>query len=319
MKKALKAIIYYAAFRAPWGAREAMLDACLHRLRFNEMYSHLLPRCKLVEIAAAGDRGVVASTSNDTMVISEYARTGTFAERATEALNRFFAPAGGTYIDIGANIGLMTIPFARNPRIHCIAFEPEPVNFGLLQRNVARNAPDSSVELHQIALYHTRTSLALAIADGNIGDHRITTNGIPGRNTVDVPALPLDDFLGRISRPLAVKIDTQGAEPFIISGGEQVLAQADLVVMEFCPYLMRQLGGDLEIPIDLVTKFEAVAVMRGGKSETPTYESPEKATAKLRGKLKTAFDTDEDYLDIIAVRGAAVDSIRSMHFPATGR
>ena len=60
-------------------------------------------------------RGIVASASNDTMVICEYARTGTFAETITEVLTKFFVPAGGTYIDIGANIGLMTIPLARNP------------------------------------------------------------------------------------------------------------------------------------------------------------------------------------------------------------
>jgi FkbM family methyltransferase len=309
MKKALKAIIRYAVSHAPWGARNAILDACLDRLRFGETYSHLLPRCKLVEIAATGDRGVVASASTDTMVICEYAMTGTFAETVTEVLKNFFAAAGGTYIDIGANIGLMTIPFARNPLIHCMAFEPDPVNFGFLKRNVARNAPDSSVEFHQIALYHTRASLALALAEGNIGDHRLTINGVPGRRTVEVVALPLDDFLNRVSGPLAVKIDTQGAEPFIIAGGEKVLAQADLLVMEFCPYLMRELGGDPEIPINLVTGFSRVAIMPGGKSVIPEYENPAEAVARLRAKLTTARDTDEDYLDVIAVRGKAVVSI----------
>jgi hypothetical protein len=45
---------------------------------------------------------------------------------------------------------------------------------------------------------------------------------VPGRRTVEVPAVPLDDFLDRVAEPLAVKIDTQGAEPFIISGGQLV-------------------------------------------------------------------------------------------------
>ena len=72
----------------------------------------------------------------------------------TEALQAFFAPTGGTYLDIGANIGLMTVPFARDPRIRCLAFEPDPTNFGFLQRNIApRNAPASSAELHQVALF----------------------------------------------------------------------------------------------------------------------------------------------------------------------
>lgn len=34
---------------------------------------------------------------------------------------------------------------------------------------------------------------------------------------------------------------------------------------------MRRLGGDPEIPISLVSGFESVAIMRGGKAETPHY------------------------------------------------
>ena len=89
---------------------QGMLDAYLDRLSFGERYSRLLPKLKLVEIAAAGDRGIVSSASNDIWVISEYASTGTFAETITMVLTEFFALNGGTYIDIGANIGLMTIP-----------------------------------------------------------------------------------------------------------------------------------------------------------------------------------------------------------------
>ena len=186
--------------------------------------------------------------------------------------------------------------------IHCIAFEPEPGNFDFLQRNVSRNAPHASVELHQVALFHSRATLSLAIAEGNIGDHRITINGVPGRRTVEVPAIPLDDFLDRITMPLAVKIDTQGAEPFVISGGQQVLAKAGLLVMEFCPYLIAQLGGDSEVSIALLSSFTSVAVMRGGVPETPHYVHPSEAVQMLRDKVRIARDTDGDYLDIIARR-----------------
>jgi FkbM family methyltransferase len=302
VKRALKAFIRSAASRAPWGARYAMLDGCLDRMRIPEMYGYLLPRLKISEVSATGDRGVISSPAGDNMLIAEYAQTGTFAPTVTEALQSFFAPAGGTYLDIGANIGLMTVPFARDPRVHCIAFEPEPVNFDFLRRNVVRNAPDSSAELHQVALFHSRSMLSLAIAEGNIGDHRVTISGVPGRRTVEVSAVPLDDFLDRITMPLAVKIDTQGAEPFIIEGGQQVLTKAGLLVMEFCPYLMRQLNGDPEVPIALLSSFSSLAVMRGGKAETPRFMPPGDAVALLRDKLRTALETDEDYLDIIARR-----------------
>jgi FkbM family methyltransferase len=302
MKAALKKVLRRAAAQAPWGARYALLDGALDGTRLSDICSHVLPRLRFSEVAADGDRGTIASSSADNMVIMEYARTGTFAPEVTEALQAFFAPAGGTYIDIGANIGLMTVPFARDPRIRCLAFEPDPTNFGFLQRNTARNAPGSTAELHQIALFNERTTLSLALADGNLGDHRVTLSGVPGRRTVEVMAVPLDDFAERIEPPLAVKIDTQGAEPFIIAGGRKTLAEAGLLAIEFCPYLLRQLGGDPEAPIELISGFSSVAVMRGGKAETPHYVLPQEAVRIMRDKLRNAAETDQDYMDVLARR-----------------
>lgn len=302
MKATLKAMLRGAASQAPWGARYALLEGCLDGTRLSDICTHVLPRLRFSEVAADGDRGTIASSSANNMVILEYAQTGTFAPEVTQALRDFFEPAGGTYLDIGANIGLMTVPFARDPRIHCLAFEPDPTNFGFLQRNIARNAPGSSAELHQVALFKQRTTLPLALAAGNLGDHRVTLSGMPGRRTVEVRAVPLDDFAVRIERPLAAKIDTQGAEPFIIAGGQKVLTEVGLLAMEFCPYLMRQLGGDLEAPIELIASFSSVAVMRGGKAEMPRYVAPQEAVSMMRAKLRTAADSDQDYLDILARR-----------------
>lgn len=196
----------------------------------------------------------------------------------------------------------MTVPFAQDPRIRCLAFEPDPTNFRFLERNLARNAPANSAEPHQLALFTERATLSPALAEGNLGDHRLTFAGVPGRRTLEVQAVPLDDVLDRVTPPLAVKMDTQGTEPFIIAGGRRLLAQAGLLAMEFCPYLLRQLGGDPEAPIALVAEFASVAVMRGGKAEPPRYIEAEPAVRLMREKLRTAAPTDQDYLDILALR-----------------
>ncbi|MGH7101320.1 MAG: hypothetical protein ACREFJ_02900, partial [Acetobacteraceae bacterium] len=78
--------------------------------------------------------------------------------------------------------------------------------------------------------------------------------------------------------------------------------KAGLVEMEFCPYLMRQLGGDPEIAIALVSDFRSVAVMRGGKADAPVYSGSLEAIAMLREKLRTAAESDQDYVDILARR-----------------
>jgi FkbM family methyltransferase len=176
--------------------------------------------------------------------------------------------------------------------------------------NVTRNVEGASVEFHPVALFESHSTMTMAISNRNFGDHRLTRSGVSDRRTIQVPTVPLDDFLDRVEGKLAVKVDTQGSEPFVVAGGRGVFARAGLIEMEFCPYLMRQLGGDPGIVIDLVagfdriTVFDRVAVMSGSKSETPCCLSPDAARATLELKLRTAADTDEDYIEICAIRDA---------------
>ena len=303
MKTAAKYLIRRLVAGAPWGVREALLDGYIARHGTMGLHARFLSPLNVVELAAAGDRGIVTSLITDTMVLPEYGSTGTFAPLITKALVEFFSETGGTYFDIGANIGLMTIPIARNQLVKCYAFEPEPNNFDLLRRNVLRNASGGGVvEFHQAALFDRPTTLSLALANGNIGDHRVTTSSVKGRKSVEVPALPLDYFFDGISGRLAIKIDTQGAEPFVIAGGRKTFSRAGLLAMEFCPFLIRQLGGDPLIPIEIVSEFRRVAVMSGGIAEIPRFVAPGVAQDILRSKLRNAKDTDGDYVDILAFR-----------------
>ena len=64
-------------------------------------------------------------------MLPTYAKTGRWNHEMNERLTSFFAKDGGTYIDVGANIGLTTIPTAQNPNVNVIAFEPDPCQFSL--------------------------------------------------------------------------------------------------------------------------------------------------------------------------------------------
>jgi hypothetical protein len=302
MKKIAKRLIREIVLRAPWGARETMLQACIERMGPAAVGSRLFQQLNIVEVVANGDRGYVSSAWNDQYVLPEYAQTGTFSETISRHFLSFFEAEGGTFFDVGANIGLTTIPIARNPIVHCLAFEPEPTNFGFLHRNVARNAPNANVQFHQAALFTEHGSMQLSVASENIGDHRLTRNGIQGRPSVTVPTLPLDYFLPEARGKLGLKIDTQGAEPFVVGGGQQVLDRTGLLAIEFCPFLMRQLGGDPEVVIAALSRFDRLAIMAGGIAETPTFIQPQVAVAILRDKIRTARNDDGDYLDILAIR-----------------
>ena len=120
--------------------------------------------------------------------------------QTNDTLTAFFAAhGGGDYIDVGANIGLTTIPVAQNPNVECLALEPEPSNFSYLTVNVAANCPHLNVTIKRLAAFSERRTLPFEIAVNNLGDHRIRLKDHPGqwneqlRQTIEVEAVPLDD------------------------------------------------------------------------------------------------------------------------------
>lgn len=97
-------------------------------------------------------------------------------------------------VDVGANIGYYTLLLAKQVGHagRVFAFEPDPVNFDLLQRNVERNGYRNIV-LERLAVSDVTGSVTLFTNEENRGDHRIhpTTSDLPA---VEVPSVRLDDY-----------------------------------------------------------------------------------------------------------------------------
>ena len=203
-------------------------------------------------IRTTGEYGEIVSSPDDRIVFAGYSEQGRWAEYSNALFGRFFDESGGgTYLDIGANIGLTTIPIAKRQTVQCLAFEPDETNFHNLCFNITQNCPGSNVKLHKVAIFERMTELSFSIAQGNLGDHRIHI-GKGGddqlsehrRKVTKVRAVPLDDFHKDVRGPLAIKIDTQGAEPFVFAGGRNAIQEAELVVLEWWPYSMDRMSGD---------------------------------------------------------------------------
>lgn len=88
-------------------------------------------------------------------------------------LKKIFMNSKGSYIDVGANIGLITIPVAERGQIKCYAFEPEPNNYKLLRRNILAHHVESLIETYAIALFSEKTTLQFELCFRNYGDHRV--------------------------------------------------------------------------------------------------------------------------------------------------
>lgn len=163
-------------------------------------------------------------------------------------------PAGGTILDVGANIGVFSALLARaRPGASVQAFEPLPVSFERLRLNVARNGL-SNVTCHALAA-GARSGRAGFVADPRSpATNRLASPAGDGRevNEVNVEVTTLDEFCDRqgIDAVAFLKIDVEGFEADVLRGAASLFARGAvrLGLVEICPGNLAALGrtvGDL--------------------------------------------------------------------------
>lgn len=142
-------------------------------------------------------------------------------------------PAGGTLVDVGANIGLHAVTLARTVEgLEVLAFEPVGETFALLNRNIAKNGVADRV-----------TARRFAVSD-RPGTVRLTTrlqfaNFIVPEGTTavaeaseEVPSRTLDDLVEEFAERVdAIKCDVEGAELMVLRGAERTLERFHPVIL----------------------------------------------------------------------------------------
>ena len=310
MKTAVKSLVCHIVSKLPPGGRQAVFERLCEMRGPNNVFLEMAAARHVIDVSVSGAYGTIRQSISDRAILPEYMKTGRWAEETNRSLEEFFRTKGsGTYIDVGANIGLTTIPIAQNPNVRCIALEPEPKNFEYLKHNVEANCHHGNVTLEQIAAFSKRGTLLFEISPVNFGGHRIRLREMEGhadqewQETIKVDALPLDDIAPRDPGPLAVKIDTEGGEPFVAAGGHYTLSRADLILMEFWPYGMNRMGGDPEVIFHLIASgFKTVRYSEGEKIHSSAPEPVAAATEKLRQLFQIRKHDSSFYLNLVISR-----------------
>ena len=151
---------------------------------------------------------------------------------------------GDVFLDVGANIGWYPLVLARTSphRIETLAFEPDPLNFALLEANVRLNGCPSVRPIRKAVADTEGTRTLYRYANKNLGRHSLLP--INDRGTVEVETVTLDGFLAREGidpgRVAFVKVDVEGYELPVLNGAQRLLDAVPLVLCEYSPGYMRR-------------------------------------------------------------------------------
>jgi len=151
---------------------------------------------------------------------------------------------GMVTMDIGANIGTVTIHMAKLVKSYGVvhAFEPVPPILERLNGHVKLNKMEDVVRIHPIALSNGIGKMEVVYADEmtenqGMGSIANTDNEVVSLRC-EIPTTTIDDFVRKngVSHIDFIKIDIQGAETLLLEGGKDVFGRMSLdLLIEVSP------------------------------------------------------------------------------------
>ena len=142
----------------------------------------------------------------------------------------------GAVLDIGANIGIMTVHLAQklpNSTIH--AFEPMPSNYSVLKKIVNRFKL-KKVQIHEIALGEAPGVVKMILPENGKtkmqGLSHVKHDSITEWNEGEEFDVPLDtlDNLIKDEKIQGIKIDVENFEYYALNGGKRILEENHPVI-----------------------------------------------------------------------------------------
>lgn len=175
---------------------------------------------------------------------------GEFETDFFELARRVFPPSG-TFFDVGANYGLMTVGMAGvlAPGAHYHLFEPNPGITPVIARSLARlGTPDSQINC--AAVSDADGPLRMLFDQAHSGASHVSDEG------VSVPVLRLDDYIRQHATAGVdfMKIDVEGYEASVLKSMPHALCSGAVRVIyfEYMGKWLDRYGGRQEVPRILV-------------------------------------------------------------------
>lgn len=166
-----------------------------------------------------GRHGKFSYFAQDTFVGQSLDFYGEYSEAEAQALAMLIKP-GDTVVEVGSNIGTLTVPMAKiigpDGILHC--YEPQPSTAMLLLDNLMNNKIEN-VRVHQVAAGDSNCRVKMpALSDMTNNNFGAATIG-DGKITVSMEKI--DDL--QLERLNLLKIDAEGSERQVLLGAEKTI------------------------------------------------------------------------------------------------
>jgi FkbM family methyltransferase len=243
--------------------------------------------------------------TDDNFVGLALARDSRYEPEVTNILKNILK-SGGVFVDIGANIGYFTLLAAQivGTSGRVFAFEPNKRNCALLWLSSTENNYQN-IEVFPVAASHNAQNIVVQVTGSNgriVPNTELFANGISAStqdtilppNHVSARTVEVDTLLHDVDRIDVIKIDVEGAEPFVLAGMQAVIQKhRPIIITEFSPagiiqttqqapegYVqqLRKLGYDLH----MITKEKTIPL-----------------PAEYYQMVAQFFSTGNDHIDII--------------------
>jgi FkbM family methyltransferase len=164
----------------------------------------------------------------------------------TACLSAFIEP-GATILDIGTNVGTVSLPLSRLRDATVVSFEPFPETFAVLFKNIIQNRAYNIVPIRMCVGDKWRKEITLSDTVVVLPHYQDKTGAKPqivdlrkdvdvihfgavgiGKGKVKAPMTSVDDLHLNIS---AMKVDVEGAEPMVFYGAKETIKRCMPVIV----------------------------------------------------------------------------------------
>jgi FkbM family methyltransferase len=210
--------------------------------------------------------------------------TGDYDRKITWLCQKLLRP-GDTALDIGANLGVVTLAMAKfvSPSGQVHAFEPNPRVHGLLEQSI--NKTFKNVTLHKIALGSEDTELVLQVPSVNFGAGSFV-NFRDAQHTEGMACKirRLSDVAKELhlANVALIKIDVEGFEGEVLAGATDMISNIRPRAIIFETNEITSKPFRERVPIDILSKLDyrflaipkALLTMRVSEFDIGTHDAP---------------------------------------------